>query len=93
MNFLGIILAIVSIIVSIGSFGYFIKISFIDGENDIDWYKDYFKILGIAFIIALIAAGFGLSVGSGFSRILSFISIIVMFIQFITYFVRSNQIR
>lgn len=93
MEIFGLILSIVAIITSLGSFGYFCKVSFMDQEEDVDWYQDYFKILGAAFVIALAAGGLGLSVGSGLSRTLGIISIFIMFIHFIVYFFRSKQVQ
>lgn len=93
MEILGIILSIIAFLLSLGAFGYFIKTAYIDGEDDIDWYKDHFKIIAGAMLIAFIAAGLGLSVGTGLARILSIVTIVIMFIYFITYLVQSRNVQ
>ncbi len=44
-------------------------------------------------LVACIAAGLGLSVGTGLARVLSIITIIIMFIYFITYLVQSRNVQ
>ena len=87
------VLAIISILVTLGITGWFVKFAFIDGEEDIDVYQEFFKYLGISLFIAFVTAAVGIVGGFGWPRTLSFISIAIMFILFIIYFVRVNQVK
>lgn len=87
------VLAVISILVTLGITGWFVKFAFIDGEDEIDIYQGFFKYIAASLIIAFIAAAIGLVGGFGWPRTLSFISIAIMFILFVAYFVRANQIK
>jgi len=87
------ILAVISILVTLGITGWFVKFAFIEGEDDVDIYQGFFKYIAASLIIAFIAAAIGLVGGFGWPRTLSFISIAIMLILFVAYFVRAKQIQ
>lgn len=87
------VLAIISILVTLGITGWFAKFAFVDGEEDLDVYQGFFKYMAISFVIALATAAIGLVGGFGWPRTLSFISIAIIFILFVVYFVRFNQVK
>ncbi len=92
MTVFGIILAIIGILATIAAFGYFIKVAFIEGEYEPEWYTDHFKLFGGAFFVSGLCSALALSVGSGFARIVGFITIALLIIYFITFLVRARMV-